>query len=239
MTKPTVEIADIWVAAPEIMQESHAFNGSHEELEELTEQFKARGGVIQVIPFGVLAQPEVDFNNRCSLSGNSAYSTEEVLSHRRRRAVKAMGDDSYAVAKLGTLLGTGLKRKDLISEMGCSDDKIQRLLADYFADDERADPYRKGADPMRTRKDPNEGYDEYRQLRGSMSHEDTCTQLHIGYRRGRHMRDRYEREHEAERVEKIRAGLAEGKPLQAIAFEMHTSTRIVKNLILAHTLGQV
>jgi hypothetical protein len=118
--------ADSWIRAGDALSRYYQQPGriTQDELERREAEYLARGGVIQRIPIGRSAEVS-EFNNRAVTTGNARHFTT----------------DAQKVEQIAALLDTAKQKRDLPDALHCSDDKVQRLLRTYFADDPRAKPF--------------------------------------------------------------------------------------------------
>lgn len=117
------------------------------ELADKIAEFQKNKGKIVEVPAGVMTGV-TDFsallvtNNR----RNNMYSDDEVKAYVKRRNEginrRARSGDAGAVKTIESLLDTAPNTKALSAALGCSDNRVQRLIAEYFATDTRADRFR-------------------------------------------------------------------------------------------------
>lgn len=104
----------------------------HQDLEELTARFLARGGAIDHVHPGASAEIPVAFNT---------VDAAHTRAQRTGRKNTIQKGDEKMVAIIEQHLGV-CARMELLEILKCSDSKFQRLLNVYFHDDGRADPLR-------------------------------------------------------------------------------------------------
>ncbi|WP_055128547.1 helix-turn-helix domain-containing protein [Pseudomonas mediterranea] len=121
------------------------------DLEAMVRQYLANGGKIQEVAQGASA---VEIRGAAAFNATfytTPHVSEELIKARvaHNRTTNAVinhrmyGGDGKLVEKLGKLLDGQPPRKDILSAMGMSDDRLQRLLRMYFNDDPRAAHYKK------------------------------------------------------------------------------------------------
>ena len=117
--------ADIWAQSADVLSRYYQMPGriSQAELDALEASYLAGGGIIQRIPIGLSADTPT-FNNRINATNNARH----------------YATDAQMVEQIGALLDSATQKRDLPDALHCSDDKVQRLLRTYFADDPRAKP---------------------------------------------------------------------------------------------------
>lgn len=125
------------------------------DLERQIEEFQRNGGAVQEIPVGVVV--ESAFSPTIT-SGSSKFTQAEIKAHAKRKAdnlhYKVRTGDAEAVVMLGTLLDIAPNATFLARQLNCSFERVQRLLAEHFSGDRRADKFlRKDRD---TKKAENE-----------------------------------------------------------------------------------
>lgn len=135
--------ADEWHS---VVAESH--EAARRELALKVDEFLSNQGVIDIIPNGVIASTTSSFNGAV-LTTNKAgrFSPDQVTRYARKRTEKktkaAKQSDEGAVALLASMLDDAPTVTYMTEKLKCSHDLIQRLLADYFPDDSRADKFRR------------------------------------------------------------------------------------------------
>lgn len=107
-------------------------------LEEMVQEFLARGGEIQVIPIGVATEAL-----QAKISGYNVVDAAQANLRTQQRIARRSKQDERLVMKLEGILGNHA-RKELCEILHVSDGKLQRLLREYFHDDPRADDVREG-----------------------------------------------------------------------------------------------
>lgn len=125
-------------------------------LEHATAEFLKHGGKIQQAEQGASTAVPTRFNLPaiCIAAFDPAQQKRHKADQAKLTTIRS-SQDKAAVAVLDKLLGTPHTTCTLAAAMGCSVDKVQRLVRDYFPDDLRADPYRK-----RTREESREYYEK-------------------------------------------------------------------------------
>lgn len=117
------------------------------ELADKISEFQKNKGKIVEVPAGVMTGA-TDFsallvtNNR----RNNMFSDDEVKAYVKRRNAginqKIRSGDAEAVKILDSMLDTAPNTKALSAALECSDNRVQRLIAEYFTTDTRADRFR-------------------------------------------------------------------------------------------------
>lgn len=118
------------------------------ELQRQVDEYLAHGGRIQEFEPGETAiEPGKPLWSFPVGKATEPNPLKRAQSEARRKAIAVIrGDqaaDSVLVAKMNLLLGTVQTGKDLAHQMGVSPSVIYRLCIAYFADDKRADRFRK------------------------------------------------------------------------------------------------
>lgn len=116
------------------------------ELARQTAEFLAQGGKIQEVP--VHATGIIEGAYFMSFPVGARATPDPELKRKAEQArygdvKKKLSRDDKAAEKLSGLLDAAATLAGLAADMGCSVDKVQRLIRDRFADDARADPFRK------------------------------------------------------------------------------------------------
>jgi len=113
------------------------------------EEFLARGGVINIIQNGVTSNRWINSFNGTVLTTNKAdrFSAAQVKTYTRKRSEKKIQEtaasDKPLVEALSALLDDAPNTTYITEQLKRSHDLVQRLLTDYFADDPRADKFRR------------------------------------------------------------------------------------------------
>lgn len=111
-----------------------------QEIAKKMAEFEANGGQVQRVAHGATAWP----NGAFVFPSSHNMTTEEVKASRIRREsqFKASSDsDAKAVELMGTLLDTATQQQELCRALGCSPERMHRLIRDYFRDDPRAEKF--------------------------------------------------------------------------------------------------
>lgn len=118
------EPADSWANSAEAIVRHQAMKSgiSATELEQCEAEYLSRGGVIHEIAPGVSGE-------RTSFNNNSVMNNARHFVH-----------DAEMISKIRELLPAMKQKRDLPIALGCSDDKVQRLLRENFADNPLAKP---------------------------------------------------------------------------------------------------
>jgi hypothetical protein len=113
-------------------------------LDDMVAQFLANGGQIHQVDPGVTAVIATDFTQ--AINPKSKFTPQEQVAYVNAKATERSNSyrkgDAEAVATIASILPTALSAAALTSALGCSADKMQRLLREHFADDPLADRFR-------------------------------------------------------------------------------------------------
>lgn len=117
---------------------------THDDLDDMVAQFLGAGNRITQVATGVQNATTSEYNGRLvstSVAGMTAAENQRAKAalNRSRRAEH----DAEIVSRLQALLPTTLKRNEMAKALKISDHTMQRILANYFGRDERADCLRK------------------------------------------------------------------------------------------------
>lgn len=128
--------ADDWAAAePVVTQEE-----KRRELSEQVDLYIRRGGTIDEVPMGATARYIVDFTSK--LKTTSVFSAEHRSTHMIAQLVaiekRYKGKDAELVKEVNAQLALSRNALEICKVIQCSECKLQRLLREYFPDDERA-----------------------------------------------------------------------------------------------------
>lgn len=115
------------------------------ELEQKIAEFQKNDGRITEVKPGVMAGTQ-EFVGRLVTNNGGKFSPAEVKAYVQRKTdglhYKIRNQDAEAVAMLRGLLDTAPHATFLAKQLQCSDNRVQRLLLEHFATDERADRFR-------------------------------------------------------------------------------------------------
>lgn len=115
------------------------------ELADKIAEFQQNRGEIVEIPPGFMTG-KTEFSSLMISNKSGNFSPEEVKAYAKRKAEginrRTRSGDAEAVKILGELLDTAQNTKALSAALECSDNRVQRLIAEYFATDSRADRFR-------------------------------------------------------------------------------------------------
>ena len=176
--EPTLP-ADAWARAGKVMNDDH-FNTkgriSQAEIDEALAAYLAAGGEIQVIPMGKTGEASSEFNNRTvAVSSGSKFSLTERTEHAQALKTRIYAADASHVAMLKEHLPLATAAKDLCHVLGCSADKLDRLLRTYFSGDETAKPFMRLTREARTQ----HIVDQYPLIAGRMGLRQAASRLHV------------------------------------------------------------
>jgi hypothetical protein len=145
--EPTLP-ADVWADSAAELTKHLNIRGHirQSDLERLEAEYLAAGGQVQQIAFGVSAQPiEPGAPRSVAVNPDSPHSAAQQLEHESKRRARMYAGDSDLVATIAVTLPAVTKKQDLVAACQCSDDKVQRILRTYFADDPIAKPFMRNA----------------------------------------------------------------------------------------------
>lgn len=115
------------------------------ELADKIAEFQKNKGEIVEIPSGFMTG-KTEFSSLMISNKSGNFSAEEVKAYAKRKAEginrRTRSGDAEAVKTIESMLGTAPNTKALSAALECSDNRVQRLIAEYFATDTRADRFR-------------------------------------------------------------------------------------------------
>ena len=116
-----------------------------QELAAKIAEFQKNDGKITVVPTGLMTGT-TEFCARLVTNNGGKFTPAEVKAYVQRKTdglhYKIRNGDAEAVEMMKTLLDTAPHATFLVKELQCSANRIQRLLAESFPDDPRADKFR-------------------------------------------------------------------------------------------------
>lgn len=116
------------------------------DLERKIAEFQISGGQIVEVAAGIMSNSNANFNSSMITNSGSRFSSEEIRAYADRKSKKLnnkiRSGDAESVELLKVYLDNATSSLSLAAQIGCSVDRMQRLLSEYFPEDPRADKFR-------------------------------------------------------------------------------------------------
>lgn len=138
--------ADAWAKSADALDAHALIRGriGQSDLERMEAEFLASGGLIQQIPPGSSGLNDSQFNSRIvayQITKAGPHTIDQRVEHEHKRQERIYSGDAELVAKVASSLPACKQKRDLAAACACSDDRVQRILRTYFADDPIAQPF--------------------------------------------------------------------------------------------------